>query len=216
VIEFGAGEIQKIRRLLPSLRPETYAALDISRDQLLRADSVGTMQSLVSLLQILSRQGNIAPADADPTMKTILAGFDKVKSSRDLFDAGRGGVKALLAAAKTPAGVSAQDRLVDLMLFSDEEGVAKPDPSIYRLAADGSNITDQYDAAGILKSESVVHADGSSDTKNYVGGVLASEIITYASGSAELSETKLSTAGVLASDTAVSDTHPTVLTIYGV
>ncbi len=28
------------------------------------------------------------------------------------------------------------DRLVDLMLFSDEEGMAKPDPAIYRLAAD--------------------------------------------------------------------------------
>jgi len=37
VIEFGAGEIQKIRRLLPALRPSTYAALDISRDQLLDA-----------------------------------------------------------------------------------------------------------------------------------------------------------------------------------
>ncbi len=29
----------------------------------------------------------------------------------------------------------ALDRLVDLMLFSDEEGIAKPDPQIYRLAA---------------------------------------------------------------------------------
>lgn len=37
VIEFGAGEIQKIRRLLPTLLPSTYAALDISRDQLLDA-----------------------------------------------------------------------------------------------------------------------------------------------------------------------------------
>ncbi len=27
------------------------------------------------------------------------------------------------------------DRLVDLMIFSDEEGIAKPDPRIYRLAA---------------------------------------------------------------------------------
>ena len=39
LIEFGAGEIQKVRRLLPSLRPSAYAALDISRDQLLRASS---------------------------------------------------------------------------------------------------------------------------------------------------------------------------------
>lgn len=39
LIEFGAGEIEKVRRLLPRLRPSTYAALDISRDQLLRASS---------------------------------------------------------------------------------------------------------------------------------------------------------------------------------
>jgi dimethylhistidine N-methyltransferase len=39
LIEFGAGEIQKVRRLLPALRPHTYAALDISRDQLLCASA---------------------------------------------------------------------------------------------------------------------------------------------------------------------------------
>jgi dimethylhistidine N-methyltransferase len=37
IIEFGAGEMEKIRILLPSLRPSIYAAIDISRDQLLRA-----------------------------------------------------------------------------------------------------------------------------------------------------------------------------------
>jgi L-histidine Nalpha-methyltransferase len=39
IIEFGAGEIEKIRRLLPSLRPAVYAALDLSRDQLVRSSS---------------------------------------------------------------------------------------------------------------------------------------------------------------------------------
>ena len=39
VIEFGAGEVEKIRRLLPSLRPAAYAALDLSHEQLLRATS---------------------------------------------------------------------------------------------------------------------------------------------------------------------------------
>jgi dimethylhistidine N-methyltransferase len=40
VIEFGAGEMQKIRRLLPSVQPAVYAALDIARDQLLRASAM--------------------------------------------------------------------------------------------------------------------------------------------------------------------------------
>jgi dimethylhistidine N-methyltransferase len=39
VIEFGAGQIEKIRLLLPSLRPTIYAALDISREQLVQASS---------------------------------------------------------------------------------------------------------------------------------------------------------------------------------
>jgi dimethylhistidine N-methyltransferase len=39
LIEFGAGEIEKVRRILPRLRPSTYAAIDISREQLLRASS---------------------------------------------------------------------------------------------------------------------------------------------------------------------------------
>jgi dimethylhistidine N-methyltransferase len=39
LIEFGAGQIEKIRRLLPTLRPTVYAGLDISRDQLVQASS---------------------------------------------------------------------------------------------------------------------------------------------------------------------------------
>jgi len=39
IIEFGAGQIEKIRRLLPTLRPTVYAGLDISRDQLVQASS---------------------------------------------------------------------------------------------------------------------------------------------------------------------------------
>ena len=37
IIEFGAGEVEKIRRLLPSLHPAVYAALDLSHEQLLRS-----------------------------------------------------------------------------------------------------------------------------------------------------------------------------------
>jgi dimethylhistidine N-methyltransferase len=39
IIEFGAGKIEKVRLLLPSLRPAVYAALDISRDQLVQASA---------------------------------------------------------------------------------------------------------------------------------------------------------------------------------
>ncbi|MEO8028836.1 MAG: HAT repeat-containing protein, partial [Bryobacteraceae bacterium] len=84
-------------------------------DQNLRSDYAGMMQSLVSLWQICARQGSIAPEDADGALAEILSGFAKPRNSRDVFDAGRAGVKVLLAATKTPAGVNVQDRFMDLI-----------------------------------------------------------------------------------------------------
>jgi L-histidine N-alpha-methyltransferase len=39
LIEYGAGDVDKVRRLLPSMRPEMYVALDISGDLLVRASA---------------------------------------------------------------------------------------------------------------------------------------------------------------------------------
>lgn len=39
LIEYGAGDVDKVRRLLPSVRPEMYVALDISGDLLVRASA---------------------------------------------------------------------------------------------------------------------------------------------------------------------------------
>ena len=39
MIEYGAGEIEKVRRLLPSTHPAMYVGLDISGDQLVRAST---------------------------------------------------------------------------------------------------------------------------------------------------------------------------------
>jgi hypothetical protein len=85
------------------------------RDHLLKADTAGTMQSEVGLWQIFVRQGSIRPDDADAALSNILSGFDKIRNGRELFDTGRAGVKALLAATKTAENVSAQDRLIDLL-----------------------------------------------------------------------------------------------------
>jgi hypothetical protein len=84
-------------------------------DQMMRADTAGTMQALASLWQIFLRQGSTAPADADATLSTILTGFTKIKNARELFDAGRAGTRALLATTKTPANTPAQHRMVDLL-----------------------------------------------------------------------------------------------------
>jgi hypothetical protein len=94
---------------------DTAARISQAGDQVLRADAAGTVQSLASLWQILVRHGLISEASADSTFKQILAPFSTARNHRDLFDAGRGGVNALLKAASVPADSNPQDRLMDLL-----------------------------------------------------------------------------------------------------
>jgi hypothetical protein len=71
---------------------------------------------------------------------------------------------------------------------------------VYNLAPDGTKTTDQYNAAGVIVSETVLHADGSSDVKTYTNGTIANETITYAAGSAIAADTLTYTNGLLATD----------------
>jgi len=123
----------------PSLTDKTILQyLDVAesvneiRDNLLKADTAGTMQSLASLWQIFLRQGSLPEADADATLSKILAGFAKIHNPRELFDSGRSGVTTLLAATKTPENTPAQDRLTDLLA-----GAAAPkDTDSHRLVVE--------------------------------------------------------------------------------
>ena len=81
----------------------------------LRSDSAGTLQALVGLWQIFYREGSLDANDADKTLAAIITPFGKIKNERDVFDGGRGGVRALLEATHSPAAVSPQDRIVDLL-----------------------------------------------------------------------------------------------------
>jgi len=85
------------------------------KDPMLRADTLGTMQSLVGLWQILSRSGSLPAAKADETFAALLSPFSAVRDDRMLFDAGRGGVAVLLNATGSKSGAPAQARLLDLL-----------------------------------------------------------------------------------------------------
>ena len=112
-------------RTQPSINSSTpRPAINQIHDLGLRSDAAGTLQSLVGLWQIFCRQGSIAPADRRSHAGAILARFSKVKNEGDVFDGGREGVQTLLAAAKSPAGGSAQDRMLDLLA-----GTSQPDAS---------------------------------------------------------------------------------------
>ncbi|MEO8593870.1 MAG: hypothetical protein ABI759_11160 [Candidatus Solibacter sp.] len=73
-------------------------AITKQRDNALHSDIAGTFQSLVSLWQILIRQQSIPEAEADKIFAGIVSGFNGVKGNRELFDAGRNGVRLLLRA----------------------------------------------------------------------------------------------------------------------
>ena len=98
---------------------DTAEAINKVRDQQLRADVAGTFDSLISLWQILVRQQSLPEAQADAVFSGITTSFAQIKSDRELFDAGRGSVKLLLAAV--PAGQSSatvaepQERILDLL-----------------------------------------------------------------------------------------------------
>jgi hypothetical protein len=107
---------------VPTLSDETILAfVDLTHsvsgihDQGLRADTAGTSQALIGLWQIFARQQNIPPAEADATLAGILAPFQKIQGEREIFDAGQAWVRMLLKATHSPAKVSPQDRIIDLL-----------------------------------------------------------------------------------------------------
>jgi hypothetical protein len=99
---------------------DTAEGINQIRDLSLRSDAAGTLEALVGLWQIFCRQNSIAPADRDRPLASILTRFNKVKSESDVFDGGREGVQTLLAATHSPAGLAAQDRMLDLLAGTAE------------------------------------------------------------------------------------------------
>ena len=93
---------------------DTALSIDKIRDSLLRSDTAGTMQALVGLWQIFCRQGSMPASKADATLSGLLSGFAAIKTDREVFDAGRAGVKLLLAATGLKEDAS-PERLIDLL-----------------------------------------------------------------------------------------------------
>jgi hypothetical protein len=99
---------------------DAVEALSKQRDPLYRADAAGTMQALVGMWQIFVRQHTIPDARADAAFSATVTPFTKMRGNRELFDAGRGGVQALLAATGSKPGTATQARIVDLLAGSAE------------------------------------------------------------------------------------------------
>ena len=61
----------------------------------------------------------------------------------------------------------------------------------YRLTANGTKITDTYDAAGLQKSHVELRTDGYTDTITFKDGVVSRDVVKFAAGGTEQSETKV-------------------------
>lgn len=86
------------------------------RDILLRADTLGSVQSLVELWRILCRQGSLQGADQDTTFAKITAPFKEVKQAPEVFNASRSGLDALLDAATPKIPGTRQERMLNLLV----------------------------------------------------------------------------------------------------
>jgi hypothetical protein len=96
---------------------DTADAISRARDVLFRADAAATFQALMSLWQIFVRQNIVSGEQADAIFSKIAASFAEIHGNRELFDAGRAGVKLLIG--DTPAGRTEQ-RVVGLLAGAAE------------------------------------------------------------------------------------------------
>jgi hypothetical protein len=109
---------------------DNAATLDKIRDSLFRQDAIGMFEGLTGLWQIFCRQGSIPADKADETLLAVSTSFGTpaggVRTTRDLFDAGRAGVNALLKGTGASSGPtsSMQDRMLALLA-----GGPRPDDS---------------------------------------------------------------------------------------
>jgi len=99
---------------------DTADAINGLHDPLFRADTAGTMQALVGLWQIFVRQRSLPEAQADAVFAKIVGPFSGVHANRDLFDAGRSGIRELLAATGAKAEAQPQERILDLLAGAAE------------------------------------------------------------------------------------------------
>ena len=97
-------------------------------DILLRADALGTLQSLVELWRILCRQNSIGLEAQDGTFSKLIAPFSQIREEASIFDAGRAGVNLLLDNAEPKAEGTRQERMAEL-LVGKLRGVAPNSPA---------------------------------------------------------------------------------------
>lgn len=94
---------------------DTAESVSGIRDQMLRADAAGSLQSLLALWQIFHREGGIETKDTDKALAAILTPFSKIKNAREVFDGSRDALRALVDLTPSNKSLNMHDRVMDLL-----------------------------------------------------------------------------------------------------
>ena len=79
-----------------------------------RGDALGTFQATVGLWQILARQGQISSGELNDSWQQIIKPYAKLRTSAQLFDAGRSSLSQLFRSSTGKARGS-QDEIIELL-----------------------------------------------------------------------------------------------------
>jgi hypothetical protein len=107
-----------------------------THNMLVRADTLGILQSLVELWRILCREDAIPAAKQDASFAKLIEPFAASPGESELFDAGRSGVSVLLNATQTSPEGTQQGRLVELMvgrIEHERDGLTSPAEKFLRI-----------------------------------------------------------------------------------
>jgi hypothetical protein len=90
------------------------SSLDNIPNNSLRGNALGTFQASVGIWQILARQGQITTAAMNDSWQRAIKPFAGVRSSAQVFDAGRASFGTILSAASGKSDIS-QDAMIELL-----------------------------------------------------------------------------------------------------
>lgn len=79
-----------------------------------RGNALGTFQANIGIWQILARQRQIPPVDLDSSWQSVIRPFAEIRSSTQLYDAGRMSLSGLFQATTGKTRVS-QDEVIELL-----------------------------------------------------------------------------------------------------
>jgi hypothetical protein len=94
---------------------DVMEAIDKMHDAQVRADAAASVQAMVGMWQIFSRHGSIPPGAQDKSFIEVITPFAAMKSEREVFEGGRHGVQALLAASGGAGTAGPQERILQLL-----------------------------------------------------------------------------------------------------